>query len=64
MTQEEVFEKAWECTTVALYNLIYQSADEGLLSNDEIVRLTNEIEKIASWHDLQKERCRKEFQLE
>jgi hypothetical protein len=63
MTPEEVFDNAWECTVVALYELEYQSADESSLSTDEIRQLTHCIREIAAWHYSQKERCQKELQV-
>jgi hypothetical protein len=63
MTQEEVFENAWECTIASLYNLSYESADEGSLSADEIIQLTDRMRDIARWVQSQKERCRQHILL-
>ena len=43
MTEKEVFDNAWECARVALYNLCYESADEESLSDDEMKALTHRL---------------------
>ncbi len=57
MTEKEVFDNAWDCATVALYNLCYESADQDSLSRDEMNDLTDRIRDIAEWFDSQKEKC-------
>jgi hypothetical protein len=57
VTEKEVFDNAWECATVALYNLSYESADQQSLSNDDMKALTHRLRDIARWFNSQKEKC-------
>jgi hypothetical protein len=57
VTEKEVFDRAWECARVALYNLCYESWDEESLSDDEMKALTHQLADIARWFDFQKEKC-------
>jgi hypothetical protein len=61
VTKEEVFKNAWECATVALWNLSYESADQDSLSTDEIHELTDRLGDIANWFHSQKETCWQEW---
>jgi hypothetical protein len=61
VTQEEVFKNAWECATVALWNLSYESADQGSLSTAEMHELTDRLRDIADWFHSQKETCWQEL---
>jgi hypothetical protein len=61
VTQEEVFKNAWECATVALWNLSYESADQGSLSTAEMRELTDRLRDIANWFHSQKEKCWEEW---
>jgi 3-oxoacyl-ACP reductase-like protein len=63
VTEKEVFDNAWECARVALYNLSYESADVESLSYSEIKALTHQLTDIATWFDSQKETCWQEHGL-
>jgi hypothetical protein len=63
VTEKEVFDNAWECARVALYNLSYESADVESLSDDEMKALTHRLTDIAIWFDSQKEKCWQEHGL-
>ena len=62
MTNEEVFKRAWECASVGLWNLSYESADQDSLSTAEMHELTDRLREIADWFDSQKENCWQEWE--
>jgi hypothetical protein len=45
MTQGEMFERAWGCTTAQLDNMYYESADERSLSGEDIMALSAHVKK-------------------